>query len=901
MAQWDRLRQLPAAYTQQLHELYDRDALPMDVRHYLSAWIEKQEWQRAARDHDLARVLFQVLLENLDIQHSRFVQEEAFLLQHNIRRYKQNFQRYLDEPCVLANTILWFLGKEKEILDNADLPKQVQCLHVEHEAMETSSQQDLERKLAGLRNEVQCMEHTLICLEEQQDEFDFKYQTHKMEAAVDEAQRKEQQKVFQLLINRLDECRKSTLADLNKILDRIDELIDILVKKELVEWQRRQQKACIGAPDNVCLDQLEKWFTCVAVCLFQVREFLGKLEELAGKVTYANDPVKAQRPAMQRRADTLLKDLLRSSLVVETQPSMPQGKGPLVLRTNVQFSVKTRLLVKFPELNHSMKVNVSMDREAPQIKGYRRFNVLGTNSKALNMAESQSGGMVADFRHLTLKEQKSGGGGKGVSDISLSVTEELHIICFDTVFELKGVSVELQASSIPVIIISNSSQQQSAWASVLWFNLLSTDIKDVAFLANSPASTWPQFGEMLSWQFLSATKRGLNEAQLEMIAHRLFGRQKNYDTCKVAWSKFSKENAPDTFWVWFDGILVMVKTYLEDLWRDGLIMGFVSKAKEKSLLTKKQRGTFLLRFSDSIIGGITFSWVEITLNGKPDVKTVTPFTKVDLCQIPFHEIIRNFQILEAENIPENPLIYLYPNTPKEDAFRKYYNEKSGNDSPYIKYIKTKLMFVSKENKLEAMSPMSSDMGQGEGLEPMNGLYGEAAEQDGSPPLQSPLETHHPDPMQSGTHHPDPMQSGTHHPDPMQSGTHHPDPMQSGTHHPDPMQSGTHHPDPMQSGTHHPDPMQSGTHHPDPMQSGTHHPDPMQSGTHHPDPMQSGTHHPDPMISGFGLNTEDDLLMYLNNPNTFTDSGIFQDEPELPDFSLQGFNGLPQQPCGSIFQ
>lgn len=48
--------------------------------------------KRASRDHDLAMVLFQVLLENLDIQHSRFVQEESFLLKHNIRRYKQNFQ-----------------------------------------------------------------------------------------------------------------------------------------------------------------------------------------------------------------------------------------------------------------------------------------------------------------------------------------------------------------------------------------------------------------------------------------------------------------------------------------------------------------------------------------------------------------------------------------------------------------------------------------------------------------------------------------------------------------------------------------------------------------------------------------------------------------------------------------
>ncbi|XP_059185081.1 signal transducer and activator of transcription 2 isoform X1 [Centropristis striata] len=798
MAQWERLRQLPAAYQQQLHELYDRDDLPMDVRHYLSAWVEKQDWQRAARDHTKAMMLFQVLLENLDIQHSRFVQEESFLMQHNIRRYKQNFQRFLDDPCALASTILWYLGKENGILQDAALAEQVQLLQVEQEAMETSSQQDLERKLVGLRNEVQCMEHTMLCLEEQQDEFDFKYQTNKMEAVVDEAVKKEQIKVLQILVNRLDECRKSTLSDLNKLLDRAEDFVDILVKKELVEWQRRQQKASIGAPDNVCLDQLEKWFTCVAECLFQVREFLGKLEELVGKVSYENDPLKTQKPIMQRRADTLLKDLLKSSFVVETQPSMPQGKGPLVLRTNVQFSVKTRLLVKFPELNHSMKVDVSMDREAPQIKGYRRFNVLGNKSKALNMAESQSGGMVADFRHLTLKEQKSGGGGKGVSDISLSVTEEMHIIYFNTVFELKGLTVPLQASSIPVVIISNSSQQQSAWASVLWFNMISLDTKDAMFFANSPAASWPQFGEMLSWQFLSATKRGLNEDQLEMIARRLFGNQQNYDTCKVTWSKFSKENTPDTFWVWFDGILVMVKTYLEDLWRDGLIMGFVSKGKEKSLLKKKKRGTFLLRFSESVIGGITFSWVETTITGAPDVKTVQPFTKVDLCQIPFQEIIRNYQILEAENIPENPLLYLYPDTPKDEAFGKYYSEKTGNDSPYIKYIKTKLMFVSKENTLAARSPMPSDMAQGECLESMNGLYGEAAEQDGTHPLQSPLETYD----------------------------------------------------------------------------------------------------PDPMLSGAIASTEDDLRKYLENPNIFMD---LHDEPGLPDLSLTGFNSLPQQSCGSIFQ
>ncbi|KAM3878570.1 signal transducer and activator of transcription 2 [Diretmus argenteus] len=694
MTQWERLRQLQSGYQQQLHELYDRDGLPMDVRHYLAAWIEKQEWERAVRDHDLAMVLFQVLLENLDIQHSRFVQEESsyILLQHNFRRYKQNFQIHQEEPCRLASTILWFLGKEKEILQNADLDEQIQSMRVGQEPMETNSQQNLERELAGLRNEVQCMEHTLICLEEQQDEFDFKYKTHKMEVIVDEAMNKERLKVLQTLINKLDECRKTMLSDLVKLLDR-SETLTVLVNKQLVEWQRRQQRACIGAPDNTCLDQLEKWFTCVAVCLFQVRKFLSKLEELIGKVTYPEDPVKAKKPALQDRVDSLLTDFIKSAFVVETQPSMPQGKGPLVLRTNVQFSVKARLLVKFPELNHDMMVKVSMDR-------YRRFNVLGTNSKALNMAESQTGGMVADFRHLTLKEQKSGGGGKGVNHVSLSVTEELHIICFDTVFELQGLSVNVQAFSLPVVIISNSSQQQSAWASILWFNMLCQDTRDILFFVNCPAAPWEQLGEVLSWQFLSATKRGLDSSQLGMIADKLFGKQQSHDHCTLSWSKFNKENVPQfnfSFWVWFDGILVLVKTYLENVWRDGSIIGFVSKAKENTLLKKKQRGTFLLRFSETCKdGGITFSWVDYLLNGEPKVKSVQPFTKVELSQIPFHEIIRHYQILEAENVPENPLLYLYPNTPKDEAFGKYYTEKSGDDSPYIKYIRTKLMFVSKE-------------------------------------------------------------------------------------------------------------------------------------------------------------------------------------------------------------
>lgn len=65
------------------------------------------------------------------------------------------------------------------------------------------------------------------------------------------------------------------------------------------------------------------------------------------------------------------------------------------------------------------------------------------------------------------------------------------------------------------------------------------------------------------------------------------------------------------------------------------------------------------------------------------MRTVQPFTSFDLKQIPFPEILRNFQIMEAENAPVYPLQFLYPNTPKDQAFGKYYNEKTGGESgPY---------------------------------------------------------------------------------------------------------------------------------------------------------------------------------------------------------------------------
>lgn len=61
------------------------------------------------------------------------------------------------------------------------------------------------------------------------------------------------------------------------------------------------------------------------------------------------------------------------------------------------------------------------------------------------------------------------------------------------------------------------------------------------------------------------------------------------------------------------------------------IMGFVSKEMERTLLKGREPGTFLLRFSESHLGGITFTWVEHSENGEVFVchPTKTTVNKID--------------------------------------------------------------------------------------------------------------------------------------------------------------------------------------------------------------------------------------------------------------------------------
>ena len=55
---------------------------------------------------------------------------------------------------------------------------------------------------------------------------------------------------------------------------------------------------------------------------------------------------------------------------------------------------------------------------------------------------------------------------------------------------------------------------------------------------------------------------------------------------------------------------------MKGLWKKGYVMGFVARTKAESLLHQQPPGTFLLRFSDSMRGGVSITYRKLQL-GKP--------------------------------------------------------------------------------------------------------------------------------------------------------------------------------------------------------------------------------------------------------------------------------------------
>uniref|UniRef100_A0A3B5MBD3 Signal transducer and activator of transcription n=1 Tax=Xiphophorus couchianus TaxID=32473 RepID=A0A3B5MBD3_9TELE len=613
MSQWKQVQQLEMRLLEQVDYLYD-DNFPMDIRQGLAGWIESQDWDSAVNDEAMASVLFTNLQTQLEKVRS---QEQNFLQRHNMKIIQQQLQRkYTTNPTGMARVISTCLREERRILATTCTQEQVGD---------------------GL------MDQAVKNIEDMQDDFDFCYKTL-------------QSRGERCVEDRLE--GNEILSKMDVVIKEIDDLMTSQLRPELQDWKRRQQIAAIGGPLLTGLEQLQSWFTLTAQSLFQIKRQLDKLGELVVKVTYESDPIPLQKPQMEERVKYLIYHLIKSSFVVEKQPCMPtHPQKPLIIKTGVQFTTKVRFLSAF-------RWNLSRTPSRLLLRS-RQFFILTNNTKVMDIEDYSNGASLAELRgllHRAGPRRRPGG---------QRLFPSPHAGCCCRSFLLSSP----QTCSLPLVVISNVSQLPGGWASVMWYNLLTDEPRNLGFFGNPPRASWSQLSEVLSWQFSTFAGRGLNKEQLDMLGEKLLG------------TRLEPGNIPGkpfSFWMWLDSILELIKKHLLPVWNENFIMGFVSKEMERALLKDREPGTFLLRFSESHLGGITFTWVE-----HRDVKfnSVEPYTKNRLSALPFADIIRDYKVISNGGVPENPLKFLYPDIPKDEAFGRLYNSQpSKGKTPTFEFI-----------------------------------------------------------------------------------------------------------------------------------------------------------------------------------------------------------------------
>uniref|UniRef100_A0A665W7P5 Signal transducer and activator of transcription n=1 Tax=Echeneis naucrates TaxID=173247 RepID=A0A665W7P5_ECHNA len=640
MSQWKQIQLLENRLLEHVDYLYD-DNFPMDIRQGLADG--PKEPGCAGQCHN-----------TMEASMTRFPNLFCVFVASQVK--------YSANPAVMARVISNCLREEFRILSSACMQEQGPLEKSLQDSGAFERQKTMDNRVGIIRSSVQLMDQAVKYIEDMQDDFDFRYKTLQSRDRNSDMMKQEVTRLQEML-NRLDFKRKEILSKIDDVIKEIEDLVTTQLNPVLHDWKRRQQVAAIGGPLLTGLEQLQNWFTLIAQSLFQIKRQLDKLGELVVKVTYENDPIPLQKPQMEERVKFLIYHLIKSSFVVEKQPCMPtHPQKPLIIKTGVQFTTKVRLLVKLPEVDYQLKVKTTFDNS-------RQFFILTNNTKAMDIEDYSNGCLSVDFRHLSL----------------LSVTEELHSLSFEACLTVQGLTIDLETCSLPLVVISNVSQLPGGWASVMWYNLLTDEPRNLAFFGNPPRANWSQLSEVLSWQFSTFAGRGLNKEQLTMLGEKLIGQHASCSDYQVSWSKFSKENIPGkpfSFWMWLDSILELIKKHLLPVWNENYIMGFVSKEMERILLKDREPGTFLLRFSESHLGGITFTWVERSDNGEVKFHSVEPYTKNRLSALPFADIIRDYKMISDGFVPENPLKFLYPDIPKDDAFGPLYNSQpsKGKDS-----------------------------------------------------------------------------------------------------------------------------------------------------------------------------------------------------------------------------
>ncbi|XP_063392018.1 signal transducer and activator of transcription 5B [Cydia fagiglandana] len=698
MSLWARAQQLPQESLQKVRAIYG-DHFPIEVRHCLAPWIESKIW--TAEPEEQQRFFVEELVQEIKTTAELMLSPDMFVTKMKLFEAAKAFHaQYSHAPHELYAYIRRCLALEMEVIQNAT--QYVAQPHTERKYSE------LLTDLQTVRQKVTMVSEEIRSLQAHNESFSLQYheclknkghiqylqssgqltnERRELEACL-RSQIEEMERKLNALVAQIKQAQMELVDHIKENIATLRQLQSIVLDDELIRWKREQQLSGNGHPMQSNLNSIQEWCEMLADLIWTTRQQVNNATRINSKtiIQLRQPHLEEMLEDMGKQVTSLLSTLVTSTFVIEKQP-------PQVMKTNTRFTATVRLLVG-GQLNVHMtpprvtvviiseqQAQLLLKSESPAGRGKQPVECgeILNNSGCMEY-QPTSRQLSVSFRNMQLRKIK-----RAEKKGTESVMDEKLTLLFQSEFNVGGGELVFQVwtLSLPVVVIVHGNQEPHGWATVTWDNAFSPAGR-VPFAVPDKV-TWGQLAETLRVKFYSATGGDLSEDNLRFLAEKIFSRsnvphnQIELNNLTVSWSQFCKDALPErsfTFWEWFYMVVKVTRDYLRTLWVDRLIMGFIQKKQAEDMLSKCAPGTFLLRFSDSELGGITIAWAG---DGR-EVFSLQPFTSRDLTQRPLADRLSDLTQLQ----------YLYPNVAKDDVFSKYYT-KHENEMLKNGYVKPVLV------------------------------------------------------------------------------------------------------------------------------------------------------------------------------------------------------------------
>lgn len=673
MSLWARVNQLPQPVLEQIRYIYG-NSFPIEVRHYLAEWIEErllnvpvyQHEQDSAYEQEAATFLNQLIneLERTAINLPEDNVTGRIRLNESARNFRQLFSH---NPVQLYSHLINCLQRERQCIAYPE-----ECVNVQDPeiAEVINGLQQLQMLVRANENDnrnlVKDYEHLLLEIHE------ITKNKAQMEA-IDNAQLREharaalvqQERNVNETVTLITGKRLNLVDNFRKTIQLTSQVQEKVLHKYLTQWKINQGFAGNGASGMSAsnLDTIQAWCENLAEIIWNTKDQIRLAMKNKSKLNIEEPNLPDFLPQSLVEVTNLLKALITTTFIIEKQP-------PQVMKTNTRFAATVRLLIG-NTLNIRMSnplVRVSIISEA-QAQATQQSNkaseqscgeiMNNTGNLEYNETTKQ---LSVSFRNMQLKKIK-----RAEKKGTESVMDEKFALLFQSSFAVGhgDLVFSVWTISLPVVVIVHGNQEPQSWATITWDNAFA-DINRVPFHVPDKVS-WNLLAEALNTKFRASTGRSMTPENMHFLCEKAFRANLQYPVSNdltITWSQFCKEPLPDrtfTFWEWFYAAMKVTREHLRGPWNDGSIVGFIHKSKAEDYLLKCSRGTFLLRFSDSELGGITIAWVNESNDGQPQILHIQPFTAKDFATRSLSDRIRDFE----------DLFYLYPNKPKNEAFDRY--------------------------------------------------------------------------------------------------------------------------------------------------------------------------------------------------------------------------------------